>query len=72
MNENNLPGDVIGVGSSIAPEGLEKQIAILDSVNAKHINADGVLDHDAAWQELMQQEMPDITEFFRHTVTLQR
>ncbi len=70
MNENNLPGDVIGVGSSIAPEGVEKKIAILDSVNAKHINADGVLDHDAAWQELMQQEMPDITEFFRHSVTL--
>ena len=70
MNENDLPGDVIRVGSSIAPEGMEKKIAILDSVNAKHINADGVLDHAAAWQELLQQEMPDITEFFRHTVTL--
>jgi hypothetical protein len=49
---------------------MEKRIQILDSVNAKHVNADGVLDHDAAWQELLQQEMPDITEFFRHTVTL--
>jgi hypothetical protein len=70
MNENNLPGDVIGVGSSIAPEGMEKRIQILDSVNAKHINADGVLDHDGAWKELLTQELPDITEFFRHTVTL--
>ena len=42
MNENDLPGDVIRVGSSIAPEGMEKKFAILDSVNAKHINADGV------------------------------
>ena len=43
MNENDLPGDVIRVGSSIAPEGVDK---------------------------LIQQETLDITEFFRHTVTL--
>jgi hypothetical protein len=43
MNENDLPGDVIGMGSSIAPEGVEM---------------------------LFQQETLDITEFFRHTVTL--
>lgn len=43
MNENNLRGDVIRVGHSIAPEGMEK---------------------------LIQQETQDITEFYRHRVTL--
>lgn len=70
MNENNLPGDVIGIGSSIAPEGMEKRLEILDSVNAQYFTPDGILDTDAAWQELMKHSLPDITEFFRHTVTL--
>jgi hypothetical protein len=63
MNENDLTGDVIGVGSSMSPEGIEKQIAALHAAYVRNTNADEAL------QELMQSQ-PDVAEFSRYTVTL--
>lgn len=66
MNENDLSGDVIRAGSSIAPEGVEKQMAALRAAYAQ-------MPPDEAWQELTRdqaQNQADVIEFSRYTVTL--
>jgi len=35
MNENDLPGDVIGIGSSLTAEGVEKQLEALRAAYAQ-------------------------------------
>jgi hypothetical protein len=52
MNENDLPGDVIRVGSSIAPEGVEKQLEALRAAYAQ-------MPANEAWQALTQNP-PDV------------
>jgi len=62
MNENDLSGDVIRAGSSVAPEGVEKQMAALRAAYAQ-------MPPDEAWQELTRNQA-DVDEFSRYTVTL--
>ena len=62
MNENDLGGDVIRVGSSLTDEGVEKQ---LEALRAAYVQ----MPADEAWQALTQNP-PDIAEFSRYTVTL--
>jgi hypothetical protein len=62
MNENDLNGDVIRAGSSMAPEGVEKQLEALRAAYAQ-------MPADEAWQALQTIEPPDVTEF-SYSVTL--
>lgn len=64
MNENDLPGNVVSVGSSLAPEAVEKALETLNAINARHTNP------NEAWEELKSTQLPDVTEFYRHTVTV--
>ena len=63
MNEYDVPGDVIRVGSSLTDEGVEKQLEALHAEYIRNTNA------DKAWQALTQNP-PDVAEFSRYTVTL--
>lgn len=61
MNENDLPGEFMHIGSSMTDEGVA---VLLAALNAQRGNPDEV------WQALQTIEPPDVTEFSRYSVTL--
>ena len=62
MNENDLGGDVIRIGSSLTAESVDKQLTALRAAYAQ-------MPANEAWQALTQNP-PDVAEISRYTVTL--
>jgi hypothetical protein len=62
MNENDLGGDVIGVGSSLTAESIDKQLTALRAAYAQ-------MPANEAWQALTQNP-PDVAECSGYSVTL--